>query len=184
MVINIRNMVCRHCVAALTDILRDTGLHAKKVEIGMAEIEEDEIPSSTLVLLDRKLAEAGFERITDADTLLIDRTKRTILEHIQQPSCAWNLSACLESHLGVSYDTLSRIFSQKEGRTIERYYIAQKVERVKELLAYKELNLAEIADLTGYSSAAHLSRQFKQLTGITPTEYRLETCPRKPLNEV
>ncbi|MDE6048535.1 MAG: helix-turn-helix domain-containing protein [Paramuribaculum sp.] len=185
MVINIKNMVCRHCVSAVEDILRNALLHAIQVDIGIAKIEEEELDEPQTALLDNLLAKAGFERITDNDTLLIEKVKRTIIEHVhEQPDCNWTLSACLESHLGIPYDTLSRLFSQKEGRTIERYYIAQKIERVKELLAYKNLNLTEIAYRTGYSSAAHLSRQFKQITGINPKEYRIENCPRIPLNEV
>lgn len=185
MIINIRNMVCRHCVNAVEDILRKAMLTTRRVEIGLAEIEENELDEPQAALLDSLLARDGFERITDSDSLLVDRVKRTILEHIhEQPDCAWTLSACIESHIGVPYDTVSRVFSQKEGRTIERYYIAQKVERVKELLGYNELSLNEIAYRTGYSSTAHLSRQFKQLTGMTPKEYRLEKLPRKPLNEV
>lgn len=185
MILNIKDMVCRHCVNALTDILREAGLHAKRVEIGRAEIEEDTLDEATASHLDRLLADAGFERITDSETLLTDNIKRAIIDHIhEQPDCAWTLSACLESHIGMPYDTISRLFSQKEGRTIERYYIAQKVERVKELLAYNELTLSEIAYRVGYSSTAHLSRQFKQVTGMSPSEYRVDSHPRTPINEV
>lgn len=82
----------------------------------------------------------------------MDKVKLAVLHHVRdQEECHYNLSACIEKHVGVAYDTLSRIFSQNEGRTIERYHIAQKVERVKELLGYKELTLAEIAFRTGYS---------------------------------
>lgn len=185
MILNIRNMVCRHCVNALADILRQAELHAKNVEIGTAEIEEDSLDDETTSKLDSLLTAAGFERITDTDTLLIDKVKRTIIDHIhEQPDCDRTLSACLESHIGMPYDTISRLFSQKEGRTIERFFIAQKIERVKELLAYKELTLNEIAYQTGYSSSAHLSRQFKQVTGMSPSEYRIDSHPRKAINEV
>ena len=102
----------------------------------------------------------------------------------QADRCRLNLSACLEEHLHIPYDTLSRIFSSLEGRTVEKYQIAQRVEWVKELLGYGEMTVSEIADYTGYSSAAHLSRQFKSVTGLTPTEYLRATASRRPLNEV
>ena len=185
MILNIKNMVCRHCVNALADLLREAGLHARRVDIGSAEIEEESLDEATAARLDSLLADAGFERITDADTRLIDTVKRTIIDHVhEQPDCTRTLSSCLESHIGMPYDTISRLFSQKEGRTIERFFIAQKIERVKELLAYKELTLNEIAYQTGYSSVAHLSRQFKQITGMSPSEYRSGSHPRKAINEV
>ncbi|MDE6135803.1 MAG: AraC family transcriptional regulator, partial [Muribaculaceae bacterium] len=95
------------------------------------------------------------------------------------------LSACIEEHLGQSYDTLSRLFSQREGRTIEKYHIALKIDYVKELLSLRNMTLAEIADMTGYSGAAHLSRQFKAVTGMTPGEYvRNASFARTPLTEL
>ena len=84
----------------------------------------------------------------------------------------------------MSFDTISRMFSQLEGRTIEKYHIAQKVERVKELLAYGGRTLEEIADITGYSSASHLSRQFKAVTGLTPTQFVSTRGKRTPLDKV
>lgn len=182
---NIRNMVCRHCVTALSDILDRLAIAHGEVGIGYAEIEEGELSPDSLKRLDTELAAAGFERVVSTDDLLVDKVKLAVLHHVRdQEECHYNLSACIEKHVGVAYDTLSRIFSQNEGCTIERYHIAQKVERVKELLGYKELTLAEIAFRTGYSSAAHLSRQFKSETGVTPTEYIRSLGGRKPLNEV
>uniref|UniRef100_UPI00272ABCDB helix-turn-helix domain-containing protein n=1 Tax=uncultured Duncaniella sp. TaxID=2768039 RepID=UPI00272ABCDB len=104
--------------------------------------------------------------------------------HIREEGHNHNLSECLSRHLNVSYDTVSRVFSQKEGRTLEKYHIAQKVERVKELLQHNEYTLSEIADMVDYSSAAHLSRQFKSVTGMTPTEYLKGPRERIDLSQI
>jgi len=118
------------------------------------------------------LARGGFELITDADERLVEAIKHAVMHHLRdEEECRLNLSACIAGHIGVSYDQASRVFSRIEGRTIERYHILQKVEYVKELLGYADRTLSEIADRTGYSSAAHLSRQFKDVTGMTPTQY-------------
>lgn len=168
-------MVCRHCEAAVEKALSDLGLHVKSVALGHAEITEDPDPV-ILAGIDKAFESLGFSRITDSEDLIVEKAKIAILNHIRdEDSCKKTLSACLAEKLPVSYDTVSRLFSQKEGRTIERYYIAQKIERVKELLGYGEMTLSEIADAVGYSSVAHLSRQFKEVTGLTPTLYMKNT---------
>ncbi len=178
-------MVCRHCVAAVTDALRNLALDVKEVTLGRAVIGEDNIDSQTLDKLDSVLHELGFERITDYDDEIIDIIKHTINRHIAEgDNCHFNLSACIEKNLPVSYDTASRIFSQNEGRTIEKYYNACKIEKVKELLGYGTMTLGEIAHETGYSSTSHLSRRFKEVTGMTPTEYLKSGIRRKGINEV
>ena len=98
--------------------------------------------------------------------------------------CRFNLSACLQDHLNTDYGTLSKIFSATEGRTIEKYSIAQRVEFAKELLSYGEMTISEVADRAGYSSVAHLSRQFKTQTGMTPSQFQKLRPERTPLNEV
>lgn len=178
-------MVCRHCVAAVTSILKRLNIPFESVEIGSAMIDETALDAETIEKLDKELAKEGFERVVDNDSMIVEKIKHAVLHHVRnEEECHLNLSACVEERVGIPYDTLSRIFSQKEGRTIEKYHIAQKIERVKELLGYGQMNLAEIADRTGYSSASHLSRQFKQVTGMTPSEYIRLTPNRKPLNEV
>lgn len=117
--------------------------------------------------------------------MLVEKIKRAVIEHVRQPGeCRLNLSACLERHIGATYDTMSRVFSAHEGRTLEKYQMAQRVEWVKELLGYGQYTISEIADMTGYSSTAHLSRQFKSVTGLTPTEYLRTSMERRGLNEV
>lgn len=178
-------MVCHHCMAEVERILYSLGLTPEGLALGRAEVPDAALTPELLAELDGKLREAGFERISDPDEALVEQVKHAVMHHVRsEEECRLKLSACIEDHIGMPYDTLSRLFSAREGRTIEKYHIAQKIERVKELLSYGEMNLAEIADLTGYSSAAHLSRQFKEVTGMTPTQFLAATAPRKPLPEV
>lgn len=178
-------MVCRHCISALRNGLESLGLDVLDAGLGFAEIAGDEPDAATLAQIDAKLATLGFKRITDADDALVERIRQAILHHVRDENeCRLNLSACIEKHVGVGYDTASRIFSQRQGRTIEKFHIAQKVERVKELLADGELSLTEIAFRTGYSSVAHLSRQFKDVTGMTPSAYAKSGLGRNPINEL
>ena len=185
MELKIKNMVCRHCVAAVTGALRDLGLDVRDVVLGRAVLGEESLDAATLARLDSALRDLGFERITDHDDEIVDTIKHTINSHIAEgDSCRFNLSACIEKQRPVSYDTASRIFSQIEGRTIEKYYNACKIERVKELLGYGNMTLGEIAFATGYSSTAHLSRRFKEVTGMTPIQYLGSGLARKGINEI
>lgn len=184
MEILIKGMVCQHCVEAVERVLHSAGLTSINVTLGRAEIKEH-LDGAALQMLDKLLENEGFARILDTDSLLVENVKRAVIKHVRQPNeCRLNLSACLEKHLGVSYDTMSRVFSSHEGRTLEKYQMAQRVEWVKELLGYGQYTISEIADMTGYSSTAHLSRQFKSVTGLTPTEYLRTSMERRGLNEV
>ncbi len=182
--IEVRNMVCRHCVQALENALRELDIPYREVGIGYADtVSALSVPQ--LRSLDAALAELGFGRIDNAEQSLVERAKRAVMHHVRdEAECRLKLSACIEEQVGVSFDTISRMFSQLEGRTIEKYHIAQKVERVKELLAYGGRTLEEIADITGYSSASHLSRQFKAVTGLTPTQFVSTRGKRTPLDKV
>lgn len=186
MKISVRNMVCHHCVRALVEILSDMNLHIINVGLGAAEIQEDNLSEEQLAELDTRLAEAGFERISSREMEIVERVKREILKHVRSSDhCNLNLSACIEKAVNEDYKTVSKLFSKMEGRTIERYYILQRIERVKELLSYGEMDLTEIAYVTDFSSVAHLSRQFKQITGMTPTGYiALGEGTRKELGKV
>lgn len=181
----IRNMVCRHCVEALTEALHDLGFHVEDVSIGSATIRETALDDDSLAALDARLRSLGFERISNRASIIAERVKAAVRHHVRdERDCRLNLSACLSGQLNMSYDTLSRYFTQVEGRTIEKYHIAQKVEYVKELISYGELTLSEIADRVGYTSVAHLSRQFKSVTGLTPTEFANNGVARSAINEV
>lgn len=183
--INIRNMVCRHCAAAVREILTSLGLNVADVRIGSADIAAEALSPARLAEIDSALRSEGFELIADPAVALAERIKEAVRHHVRdEQECRLNLSACLEGHLGQTYDHLSRTFSSVEGRTIEKYYLTQRVELVKELMGYGELTLSEIADRVGYSSVAHLSRQFKEVTGLTPTQFRLAGSPRADLSQV
>ncbi len=186
MEVKIKNMVCQHCVQAVRKVLGEAGFDVRDVRLGSAIIGGAQLSDKGLARLDKALRSEGFELVTDARDAIVERVKHAIMHHVREENCKFNLSACLADHVGIEYDTLSRIFSAREGRTIEKYFIAQRVELVKELLGYGTYTLTEIADKAGYSSVAHLSRQFKAVTGLTPTQYlaNRDSSSRLPLNQV
>ncbi|ETN95276.1 AraC family transcriptional regulator [Zhouia amylolytica AD3] len=129
----------------------------------------------------------GFEIIDDKKGRIIEKIKNLIIEavHHQNNNAKSNLSNLLSNNLQHDYNYLSNLFSEVEGTTIEKYYIAQKIEKVKELLVYDELSLSEIAFRLNYSSVAYLSNQFKKVTGLTPSHFKkIRDDKRKPLDEV
>lgn len=182
----IKNMVCPRCVTAVEGVLRGMGLTASEVTIGNARVQQDLTPEQTEEL-DRRLRAIGFELLKSEDDALVGRMKTVAIYLARRDNGQpVKLGEELPRALGVGYKRLSALFSAREGRTIEAFFIAQKVEHVKELLSYGQLTVSEIAWRTGYSSTAHLSRQFKQVTGTTPTLFRrnLSAHPRRPLDQV
>lgn len=182
----IRNMVCNRCKMAVKAVLDELRLPAGEIELG--EVTLLETPDSTqLKQLDEKLTALGFRIIDDRKSQLITRIKSIIVQevHYTGEQRTTNLSHHLSSLLHHDYKYLSTLFSEVAGTTIEQYYIAQKIERVKELLTYDELTLSQIAWEMGYSSVAHLSNQFKKVTGFTPSHYKtIGRKKRRPLDEV
>lgn len=180
----IRNMVCRHCIEAVANVLNALNLNCEQVELGRAVVSGNVSPEQ-MAQVALELNRNGFELISDEETQLVERIKHLVLHHIREEKEApHNLSECIERGLNISYDAASRAFSQHEGRTIEKYHIAQKIEYVKELLQHGQFTLSEIADMLDYSSVAHLSRQFKSVTGMTPSEYLRGPRLRRPLTDV
>jgi AraC family transcriptional regulator len=169
----IKNMVCHRCILAVTGILEQNGLHPVQVLLGEVILQEAVMDHNQLHALRQSLSEMGFELIDDQKSRLIERLKNSIIElvHYAEPVPV-KYSAYLADKLQQDYTSLSKLFSELEGMTIEQYIIRQKTERVKELLVYDELSLSEIADQLGYSSVAHLSAQFKKITGLTPSFYK------------
>jgi len=185
MIISIKGMVCNHCVEAVQAAFVNAGFPEARISLGEASIDTaTQLSAKQFEKLDAELHARGFERITDAETQIIEKVKRAIISHVRNENCRFNLSACLADNLAIDYSAVSKLFSAHEGRTIEKYAIAQRVEYVKELLSYRQLNISEIADKAGYSSVAHLSRQFKSITGLTPSAYMKNAPARIPLNEV
>lgn len=159
-------------MAEVGRVLRSQGLTVEEVELGRARVAEPELSPDARRRLADALEASGFRLVTDHAAEVVERVKLAVMHHVrEEPDCRLNLSACVERQTGEPYAVASRIFSHIEGRTIEKYHIAQKVERVKELLGYGDRTVSEIAYLTGYSTTAHLSRQFKEVTGMTPSQY-------------
>lgn len=169
----IKNMVCTRCKLVVKAELDKLGLHYIVVELGEAEIME-EISEIQRTHLDSSLRESGLELMDDKQSILVEMIKTTIIDliHNDQAQLRINLSDHLSEKLNHNYTYLSNLFSKIKGTTIEKYYLSHKIERVKELLIYDELNLTEIAYRMHYSSVAHLSNQFKKLTGLTPSHFK------------
>lgn len=186
MLIYIKNMVCNRCKQAVRTTLEEMGLQPVQVELGEVELQEENISSVKDELI-KKLQNQGFDLLDDKRTQTIEKVKNLItdLVHNKNNSIETNLSDYLANELHKDYSYLSNLFSEVEGITIEKYYILQKIERVKELLVYDELTLSEIAYQLNYSSTAHLSNQFKSVTGSTPTQFKnLREIHRHPLDDL
>jgi AraC-like DNA-binding protein len=169
----IKNMVCSRCKMVVKAELDKLGLNAGSVELGEVDL-NTEPDKTTLLQLDNNLKQLGFEIIDDRKSRLIELIKNAVigLIHHNEGHNNLNLSEYLSQKLNYDYNYLSNLFSEVEGSTIEKYFIAQKIEKVKELMMYDELTLSQIAHQLGYSSTAYLSAQFKKQTGLTPTYYR------------
>jgi AraC family transcriptional regulator len=186
-VLHIKNMVCNRCIKAVREEIEGLGFTIKSIELGEVLIKEAP-KKDDLERISSVLAENGFELINDRRSWIINRIKTLIIEYIhhdkEKPDFV-NFSDFLSSELRHDYSYLSHLFSSVEGKTIEKYIIIQKIEKVKELLVYDELTLSEISYQLGYSSVAHLSRQFKNVTGLTPSHYKkVREEKRKPLDKL
>ena len=166
-------MVCIRCKMVVKDELTKLGLHYTTVELGETDILES-ISALQRQQLKVALLRSGLELIDDKKSMLIQKIKNVIIElvHYSEEPLAINFSDYLSQKLQHDYTYLANLFSEVEGTTIEHFIIAHKIERVKELLVYDELNLTEIAYQMHYSSVAHLSAQFKKVTGLTPSHFK------------
>ena len=166
-------MVCDRCKLVVSDIFRKIGIEDMSVEMGRV-ILPGELNSGLYAILRDYLEDVGFEIIDDQKSRIIESIKNVVIELVREKLSEVHIkySAYLEERIGRDYNYLSNLFSSSEGQTIEKYIINQKIERAKELLVYKELNLSEIAFELGYSSVSHLSNQFKKVTGLTPSHFK------------
>ncbi|MDN4166184.1 helix-turn-helix transcriptional regulator [Cytophagales bacterium LB-30] len=186
----IKNMVCNRCIAAVQDTLEQLGLQPHHIGLGEVVIAEEKLSSDTLKKLDTALEKLGFERIDDRRARLIEAMKTKIISmihHSQSLDIKNNWSTILAEEFHHEYNYLSSLFSSVEGITLEQYIIRQKIEKAKELLFYDELTLSQIAYRLGYSSVAHLSAQFKKITGLAPSELKKSRTidqVRKPIDSV
>jgi AraC-like DNA-binding protein len=173
MKLHIKYMVSLRCKMVVTAELDKLGLHYGAIDLGEVVLKDD-ISSEQREKLSIALLKSGLELMDDNKAKLIEKTKNIIVEmvHYSEEYPKTNFSDYLSEKLNYDYTHLSNLFSQVAGCTIENYIISQKIERVKELLLYDELNLTEIASKLHYSSVAHLSTQFKRETGLTPTFFK------------
>lgn len=173
MILHIRNMVCPRCIAAVAAIATELKLPVRSLQLGEIELGDGLPEGDWKDELSRRLAEQGFELLDDRRSQLISRIKSLIVQlvHYAEPPRE-KYSVLISQALLQDYTALSRLFSETEGITIEQFIIRQKTERVKELLSYDELSLSQIADRLGYSSAAHLSSQFRKVTGMPPSAFK------------
>ncbi|OXB07848.1 AraC family transcriptional regulator [Flavobacterium pectinovorum] len=169
----IKNMVCARCKMVVESELEKLGLQTISVELGEVELKDSITDSQKEVLL-KNLQDLGFDLIDDKKSKTVEKIKNLIVDlvHHKNNDLKINLSDYLSKNLNQDYNSLSNLFSEIENTTIEKYFISQKIEKVKELLVYNELSLSEIADILNYSNVAHLSNQFKKITGFTPTHFK------------
>lgn len=153
--------------------LKKFGLQPLSVQLGEVDI-AGELKEGQKEDLEKMLQTLGFDLMSDKKNRLIEQIKINIIElvHHQEELPKMTISQYLSEKIGQDYSSLSNLFSESQGITLNQYYITQRIERVKELLVYDELSLSEIADVLQYSSVSHLSKQFKKVTGFTPTKFK------------
>lgn len=183
----VKNMVCDRCISAVRTEFELLNLSITQIKLGEVDVISER--NLDLDLIQQKLQAQGFDLIDDQKSQLINKLKTIIIEDIRsdQPNrkANENFSSFLENELKTEYTSLSKTFSSLEGRTIEKYIIAQKIEYVKELIIYNELSLSEIAWKLNYSSVQYLSNQFKKATGMTPSDFKgLKEDKRNTLDKV
>lgn len=179
-------MVCARCIMVVKQQLLSLQLSPIEISLGKAVIKE-QLDDNRIEEVRKTLESVGFELLDDKKSQLVEQIRNLLVELTtdEETITRVNISEFLSSRLNHDYGMLSKLFSEVNGTTIERYFISLKIERVKELLSYGELSLAEIAYRLGYSSSAHLSSQFKSITGMTPSTFRSMHNPsRKPLDKV
>lgn len=179
-------MVSNRCIMAVKEELKKLGLHFIVVDLGEVDIME-ELSAEQREQLKNALLSLGFELMDDKRAILIERIKNAIIEmvHHTDEMIKVNFSDYLSEKLNHDYTYLANLFSEVQGTTIEQFIISHKVERIKELIMYGELSISEIAWKMNYSSVAHLSNQFKKVTGLTPSHFKqLRDKRRSPIEEI
>ncbi|MBK8966161.1 MAG: AraC family transcriptional regulator [Saprospiraceae bacterium] len=169
----IKNMVCRRCILSVEQVLKKHGIAFSDMALGMVTLREKP-DAQKMETLRADLEALGFELLDDQRSQLIDQVKTRLIEQVQSGLIPehFTLSDFVKKSLLRDYSSISKLFSEVEGQTMEQFFILQKIEKVKELLVYDEYSLSEIAFQLGYSSVAYLSNQFKKVTGMTPTQFK------------
>src|SRR5450759_4130554 len=179
-------MVSNRCKIAVKEELKKLGLHFMVVDLGEVEIMENISPQMR-EQVKIALLESGFELMDDKRSVLIEKIKNTVIEmvHHSDELIKTNFSNYLSEKLNHDYTYLANLFSEVQGTTIEQFIISHKIERIKELIIYGELNITEIAWRMNYSSVAHLSNQFKKITGLSPSHFKqLKVHKRSPIEDI
>lgn len=180
-------MVCDRCISTVSSIITSNGLHISSVRLGEVDVSEEDhqIPKDRL---EWQLRDAGFELIYDKKEQLVALTKAALIEILfksEHEEQHLKLSVLLADKLGMGYQQISKTFSEVQGETIEKFYKKLRIERVKELIRYGDLNVSDISWKLGYSSVQHLSTQFKSVTGITISEFKeSESIKRQNLDSL
>ena len=166
-------MVCNRCIMTVENILNQNNISYSKVSLGEVELER-KLSSEETKAIDADLQKVGFELIDKRVNKIIEDIKKAVLEYLNLGMDSQNLklSSFITKNIPYDYSYLSDLFSSVEGKTIEQYFILQRIEKVKELLVYDQLSLTEISYQTGFSSVHHLSSQFKKVTGLTPSHFK------------
>jgi AraC-like DNA-binding protein len=184
--LHIKYMVSNRCKIAVKEELKKLGLHFIVVDLGEVEVMEN-ITVEQMEQLKIALQKSGLELMDDKKAVLIDKIKSIIVEmvHYNDEPIKKNFSEILSEKLHHNYTYLANLFSEVQGTTVEHFIISHKIERIKELIMYDEMNLTEIAFKMNYSSVAHLSNQFKKITGLSPTHFKqLKDKRRNPIEEI
>lgn len=180
--LHIKNMVCARCKSTVQRILENTGFHIISIQLG--EVLVDGGDKAQLQKAEQFLNEQGFEFIRNEEEILIDQIKSKLIRKLNDGDNS-NLETFLSRQLHKSYSSLSKLFRKSEGITIEQFYIRLKIERVKELIQIGNMNFSEIAYDLGYTSGSHLSKQFKEITGMTMSEFKsLQNWNRKEFDKI
>lgn|SRR6476661_3903273 len=187
-VLLVKNMVCRRCLLAVENVLANASISYQQVIVGEIHLIQP-LSAEQYVSVSSCLAAIGLELIDNRTSGLIEKIKQLVIKkarkEVDDKEHKMNLSAYLSQNLYHEYTYLSSLFSSVEGRTIENYFIQQRIEKVKELLVYNEMTLSAIAFEMDYSSVAHLSNQFKQITGLTPSHFKkVGSAKRKLLDQL
>lgn len=182
----IKYMVSNRCKIAVKEDLKKLGLHFIVVDLGEVEIMEN-ISAEQREQVKIALFNSGFELMDDKRAVLIEKIKNTIVEMVHHSNVLikTNFSNYLSEKLDYDYTYLANLFSEVQGTTIEQFIISHKIEKIKELITYGELNITEIAWKMNYSSVAHFSNQFKKMTGLSPSHFKkMKEKRRIPIEEV
>lgn len=183
----IKNMVCPRCIMAVSNMLSESGYHLQDIVLGKIVVKE-KLSQPQINDLDKKLRLLGFEILKSRESQVTELVKTFLIDHLQNLESIdknYKLSILLGNHLQMDYSLISKIFSKEEGITIEKYFIRLKIEKAKELISYQNETLSEIAYKLHYSSLQHLSNQFKQVIGMSVSEYKkLTDHERKPLTHL